>query len=67
MTPPDLRMTRTYYLTWQACSLAAALAFGGAMCAGLWLADDLNYITGIVTGIVMANTWHQTKWSEKKQ
>ena len=67
MTPPDLKTTRTYYWSWQACGLAAAMALGGAMCAGLWLADDLNYITGIVTGVVMANAWHRTKYEAPRR
>jgi hypothetical protein len=64
MTPPDLKTTRTYYWTWQGCSLAFALAVGGAAYLLCKLAGPVGFPEGIIVGIVMAGAWHRTKWRD---
>jgi hypothetical protein len=65
--PPDLKMTRTYYWTWQACSLCAALAAG----AGTYLVlrfsfGELGFVGGVVVGACMASAWNDTKWKDDR-
>ncbi len=70
--PTDLRMTRTYYFTWQALSLAMTIAVGAI---AYWImrpfhgspaeTDTGSYLViGIIVGVVMANVWHRTKWKD---
>ena len=64
MTPPDLRTTRTYYLTWQACGLGLALCAGYTTYLVCLLMGPVGFPEGILVGAVMANIWHRTKWKE---
>ena len=70
MTDHDLRMTRTYYWTWQALSLAMTL-FTGAVT--YWILRPLDgslaggdtgsyLVIGIIVGVVMTNVWKRTKY-----
>ena len=56
---------RTYYLTWQACSLAFTVFVGAGLYFGLRIADGApDFTSGVIIGIVMASTWHEMKWKD---
>ncbi len=61
--PQDLRMTR-YYWTWQACSLAFAVACGGATYLVVRLTAQPDFAAGVIVGVVAANAWYRTKWKD---
>lgn len=64
LTPPNLRMTRTYYLTWQGCSLVFATFIGIALYYVLCLVEQPDVADGMIIGIIMASVWHETKWKD---
>lgn len=65
MTTPDLKMTRTYYLTWQACGLAFSTLVGVGLYLGLCIFDSKpDFVSGLIIGAVMVCTWHEMKWKD---
>ena len=70
MMQPDLRTTRTYYWTWQACSLCAAIAAGAGTSLIWWLSvGGLGFVGGILVGAVTHQAWQQTKfdsWRDRR-
>jgi hypothetical protein len=67
MPPPDLRTTRTYYWTWQACSVAFAIGIGSIAYLILSIGEETpadSLAIGIIVGIVATSTWHRTKWKD---
>ncbi len=62
MMPPDLQMTRTYYWTWQGCSMCAALAGAGVFYLFLhYLLGLPDLATGVLCGIAYNQIWNETK------
>ena len=65
MTPPDLRMTRTYYFTWQALGLFFTAAVGALLYFGIGLTGDPpDFVAGLVIGAVMTKVWNELKWKD---
>ena len=65
MTPPDLRMTRTYYFTWQALGLFFTAGIGALLYFGLSLTGDPpDFVCGLIIGAIMMKVWSELRWKD---
>lgn len=58
----DMRRTRGYYWTWQACSFVFACISGLATYLFLYWAGELNLIGGVIIGLAAAYAFSETRW-----
>jgi len=63
MANQDFKTTRTYYWTWQGCSLCAALAGTGVFYLFLhYLIGLPDLTTGALCGVAYNQIWSETKY-----